>query len=956
MRPPPAALGLLLCALTARDLPGQRLRPGVVSARRAMAASPAARARAAGGAVRGQVTDEAGRPVPGATLRWIAVREGLALPMVSVVTDGAGRFEVQDLPLGSWWVQASAPGRARTVRPLRVRAPTQSLALTLGPAASIAGTTSALRGSTRTPLGSVLLRATREGTTAAEDPGVATRSDAGGRFRLDGLSPGTWRIELAADGFEALQRVGVAAPTADLALTLRALATLTLSVVDGAGAPSPGATVVVSGSGIWPPRSLTADALGGVTLPALPGGVYEVRATRGTSVAEPVAPLWIEPGEERAVTAVLGEGRALSGVVTDATNGRALAGARVALTEDGISTAPRATSTTADGRFGFEGLLSRTHTLWVRLPGYAPREAVPVVPGGDALAVRLDPAASLDGTVVDARGRAVANAQVELVARDLDNRLRWVTAASSGFQDALFNAQAGRAAPLLPRGDLGVLAGRMPVVPVVPGAFAAAAETVGFRTDAAGRFHITDLPPGSAVVSVTHPGYARAVTEPLSLAAARSTVHEIVLHPGGAIRGRALNDRRLPVAGIEVELRTPSDPMPRRALTGLDGTFHFVGLYGPASLTAWSGGRVVARAETRVDDGAAVPLELVLAGSLRRVEGRVVDLRGFPVGGATVTVVSLDPGAAGAGTGIAAPDGTFAVSVGGRGGVSVAVRHPEFAPRELRLAQVAQPLRVELARGASLRATVRDDGCAGDAPRGTIESACGPVTFALRDTRDLAIDHLCDGPATLRLSATGCVPLVREVRLAGAAVDLGTVELRAGGAVSGEVLDDRGDPVEGATVRVSPPGYGGEVAPATSDRSGRFVLPTVPEGARSLVADHRGRARSQPQDVRVVRGTEVRGVRLRLSPPGGAPSAPVPPVELARVPGGFLVGRVSADSPEARAGLQPGDVIASIDGREPRDAADAAARLQGMSGAVVIVDVERGGQRRVVRLSAIERR
>jgi len=32
------------------------------------------------------------------------------------------------------------------------------------------------------------------------------------------------------------------------------------------------------------------------------------------------------------------------------------------------------------------------------------------------------------------------------------------------------------------------------------------------------------------------------------------------------------------------------------------------------------------------------------------------------------------------------------------------------------------------------------------------------------------------------------------------------------------------------------------------------------------------------------------------------------------------------------------------------------ARLQGVSGSVVIVDVERDGQRRVVRLSAIERR
>ncbi|MDB4932106.1 MAG: hypothetical protein JWM10_4590, partial [Myxococcaceae bacterium] len=70
MRLPPAVLGLMLCALTARDRPGEHLRRGVVSARRVMSASPAARARAAGGTVRGRVTDESGRPLAGATLRW----------------------------------------------------------------------------------------------------------------------------------------------------------------------------------------------------------------------------------------------------------------------------------------------------------------------------------------------------------------------------------------------------------------------------------------------------------------------------------------------------------------------------------------------------------------------------------------------------------------------------------------------------------------------------------------------------------------------------------------------------------------------------------------------------------------------------------------------------------------------------------------------------------------------
>lgn len=955
MRPPAALLGLIVCALVLRDRYAERLRPGVVSARRVMAASPAGRAREPGGTVSGRVTDERGRPLANVTVRWIAVREGLSLPVIAVSTDDAGRFEVQDLPLGSWWVQASAPGRARTVRPVRVRGREQSVAILMGPAAAIEGTTAGLRGSERGPLGSVLLHATREGTTAAEDPGVATRSDATGRFRLDGLSPGTWRIAVMAEGYEPLQRVGVAAPTTALALTLRALATLQVDVVTASGEAAPGSTVVVSGSGVWPPRSVTADAQGRYAFPALPGGVYEVRASRGTDVAEPVAPLWIEPGEARSARCTLGPGRALAGTVVDSITGRPLADARVALTEDGLSTAPRAASTGDDGRFAFDGLLARTHTLWVRQPGYAPREAMPVVPGGEALAVRLDPAATIEGLVVDTRGRAVANATVEIVARDLDNHPRWVTAASSGFQDALFNAQSGRTAALVPRGDLGVVPGRVPIVPAVPGALAADADAVGFRTDLNGRFRITDLPPGTAVVSVSHPGYARAVAPALTLVAARSTEQEIVLHPGGVIHGRVVNDRRLPTAGVEVELRSPTDPMPQRALTSLDGTFHFVGIYGPASVTAWMGGRVVARAEVTLADNAVLPMELVLGGALRQVEGRVVDERGFPVGGASITVTSLDA-AAGASTGTANPDGTFAVSVGGRGGVSIAARHPDFAPRELRLAQVTQPVRIELARGATVRALVRDDGCATEAPHGTVETPCGPLTFALRDSRDLDLDHLCDGRAVLRVVAAGCVSVERELRIAGATVDVGTLELRAGGAVSGEVLDERGDPVEGATVRVLGASPSEPGPTAVTDRAGRFALPTVPEGNRSLVAEHRGRARSDAQEVRVLRGTEVRGVRLRLSVLTGDAAPTAASVALGRTAAGYLVERVDADSVEARAGIQVGDVIVSVDGREPRDVADALSRLAGLGGSVVIVDLERDGQRRVVRLSIVARR
>ncbi len=170
------------------------------------------------------------------------------------------------------------------------------------------------------------------------------------------------------------------------------------------------------------------------------------------------------------------------------------------------------------------------------------------------------------------------------------------------------------------------------------------------------------------------------------------------------------------------------------------------------------------------------------------------------------------------------------------------------------------------------------------------------------------------------------------------------------------MLDDRGDPVEGASVRVVAGSASEQQPAAVTDRLGHFVLPTVPEGTRSLVADHRGRARSDPQEVRVLRGTEVRGVRLRLSVLTGEPAAAASTLSLTRALNGYRVDRVEDDSAEARAGIQAGDTIVSVDGREPRDVPDALARLAGLGGSVVIVDLEREGQRRVVRLSIVGRR
>lgn len=130
--------------------------------------------------------------------------------------------------------------------------------------------------------------------------------------------------------------------------------------------------MVLAGSGLWPPRSVTVHDDGSFLISSLPSGVYELRASRDDDVAEPVAPLVLDPGDHREVPMALGAGAALEGAVVDAESHGPIASARVVVVEDALSTSPRVLTADARGRFRVPGLLRRTHQVSVRATGYAP--------------------------------------------------------------------------------------------------------------------------------------------------------------------------------------------------------------------------------------------------------------------------------------------------------------------------------------------------------------------------------------------------------------------------------------------------------------------------------------------------------------------------------------------------------------------------------------------------------
>ena len=193
-----------------------------------------------GGAVRGVVTDPAGKPAPGV----IVTTDDAAAQ-----TDAQGKFRLAGLPAGGLHLQAlSKSDLAARKDGVRVRKGEEAEAdLKLRPGTAVSGTV--IEEGTRHPVAGARVSAyaaagfARFARRRAER---ATRTDARGRFRLAGLAPSRYTIEAARDGYLTASIAGVnaaaqSAPPANLAL--RKAASISGRVTDEKGQPVAAARV-----------------------------------------------------------------------------------------------------------------------------------------------------------------------------------------------------------------------------------------------------------------------------------------------------------------------------------------------------------------------------------------------------------------------------------------------------------------------------------------------------------------------------------------------------------------------------------------------------------------------------------------------------------------------------------------------------------------------------------------
>lgn len=667
----------------------------------------------------------------------------------------------------------------------------------------------------------------------ARDVIATTSSDAQGRFQLAGLSPGKLGLEVSADGYleklvPFLDLTGCTTPVELGKIVLVAGIEVSGQVTDRQGRPLEG--VDVSGRAVVPEspsRWTTTSPEGRFSLRGLaPGHPITLGARHdGYFMAEAIT---VEPPFDAQVTLVLDRISDLPRVVghTLDPQGHPVAGAtilvpqsRIAVGFDGSPRFERSTSESdAEGRFVLQGVTAESFTIAATAEGFQDAEVeVEDHRPGSEVDLTLHPAASVEGTVLDAQGRPVADADISLVVKSQGEHFRSATSGDDG------------------------------------------------------RYHLDGLPPGPQSIELKRfDNGCRTAVRDVVLEPGKNLL-DFALEPGSVVTGSVRDEEGRPVAGAEVELHPAgTGGVPAlTALTGDEGTFGFQEVpRGPYSVEIHKedfpfvrlDGRV--RVPTAGTEVSGIEIVLPHGGS---IAGSVHGLTEAEI--SRLTLTAIDPAyIVYQVLALLEADGSFQIPGLRPGRWGVLAELDRRSIYDIAVVRSGDETRLDLNFAGHLHLTgqiLRNAEPVGDLLLGLVnlETRAGYSTWTAQDGR---FRFAGLEPGTYRLSHRQQILRARlglddhlDLR-----VDLDTLETR----VSGTIVDaSSGRPLSGVGLGLESVESGDERATASSDEHGHFSLSGTLAGSCRLWAAKDGYSPLAAR-VELQAGKPVTGLDLELAP------------------------------------------------------------------------------------------
>lgn len=867
---------------------------------------------------------------------------------LEVLANVGARSKKLALEEGTYWIIARAAGFARVSERVELHAALEK-EIPFVPASSLDVEVFAQKEEEQVPLPDATVL-----VGEAEQLPLGAATDKKGRVRFQ-VAAGPQRVRIFAPGYEPYE--GVA--EREFVVRLRPASILRVTVTKQ-GVVQPDAQVFIAGATLWPARVVVTGDKGFIDISGLKPGRYALYAEKGASVSEVEADVEVFARAGRLeVTLEMRPGEFVPVKVVARESDKPVEGGRVTWSSVGVGQFSRHEFTDGKGIARLGPLTRLDGVLSVRAEGFVPR--VVSVEGRDEWedgsefqVIRLERSATIEGRVLDPEGFPVAGATIEIAGTDMYSMPVSVTHLRDEISDAHFDWAEDLANVLIPAGELGVMLGPVPPIPLsdVP-----VSEGRRLTTNEKGYFVARDVPPGELVVLARHPAFMDGRSDVLKVGPGEHKKTEVVLGRGEPLRGRVLDHQDFPVRNARVQVSARG--FDRRVTAEEDGTFHLEAA--PAEVTLRVG---------RIER----PLQVLLASQVKKkdrdteillklpaprdpAQVTVSDRAGEPVPLAQVTIVSLDRAVPFKNTRFTNDEGevVFEEAAGLRSRLEVAAPGYVTWVQEKALKK-ENTLTLVTALSAGGRVT---------AVRGRRAASLAVVVFKGGGvTRSVVADELGEyrltglppGPGELsgrhEEYGSGKIRVQIQADPSDREIVLPDLDLSPHVEVTGVVVDEGGNPVAGAQIagdRIGPYlAVGGNLdVLAQSDEAGQFRVEVAREEPLHLYAATLGRLFGFSDPISVGDRDRVGAARIILDR-----SDKLPPdeqgtvlVALEESSSGVALYSVSAGSQAERAGLKMDDVLLEVDGVRPQNVTDARELLSGLPGSDLRVLIERDGRR-----------